>query len=159
MVLLDGALLRIDRLIDNGSDDPMNLDEYQYTLANIKSSRGKAIRRLVYDTFRRFFNGTTSRLEWADTYRSLTLYLYLFRGAASFRDRPDASLNDFSINNLLPTTRIVPREIRLHCGPALVTDLGSTGDCCPASSGFNPLPRYRQKFRLSSSRRGIAAFR
>lgn len=70
---LDGALLRLDKLIENGGDDPMNLDEYQRTLTSIKSSRGKAIRRLVYDTFRRFFNGTTSRLEWADTYRGLTL--------------------------------------------------------------------------------------
>jgi hypothetical protein len=73
MAHLDGALLRLDKLIESGGDDPMNLDEYQRTLASIKSSRGKAIRRLVYDTFRRFFNGTTSRLEWADTYRSLTL--------------------------------------------------------------------------------------
>ncbi len=73
MAQLDGALSRLDKLIESGGDDPMNLDEYQRTLASIKSSRGKAIRRLVYDTFRRFFNGTTSRLEWADTYRSLTL--------------------------------------------------------------------------------------
>jgi hypothetical protein len=73
MGLLDAALLRLDKLIENGGDDPLNLDEYQHTLAGIKSSRGKAIRRLVYDTFRRFFNGTTSRLEWADTYRGLTL--------------------------------------------------------------------------------------
>lgn len=64
---LDAALLRFDNLIVNGGEDPMNLDEYQSTLASIKSSRGKSIRRLVYDTFRRFFNGTTSRLEWADT--------------------------------------------------------------------------------------------
>jgi hypothetical protein len=70
---LEAALLRLDNLIEIGGDDPLNLDEYQRTLATIKSSRGKAIRRLVYDTFRRFFNGTTSRLEWADTYRSLTL--------------------------------------------------------------------------------------
>jgi hypothetical protein len=73
MGLLDAALLRLDKLIENGGDDPLNLDEYQRMLAGIKSSRGKAIRRLVYDTFRRFFNGTTSRLEWADTYRGLTL--------------------------------------------------------------------------------------
>lgn len=73
MPQLEGALLRLDKLIENGSEDPMNLDEYQKTVASIKSSRGKSIRRLVYDTFRRFFNGTTSRLEWADTYRGLTL--------------------------------------------------------------------------------------
>jgi len=70
---LEGALLGLDKLIADGGGDPMNLDEYQKTLTAIKSSRGKAIRRLVYDTFRRFFNGTTSRLEWADTYRGLTL--------------------------------------------------------------------------------------
>lgn len=73
MANLEGALLRLQNLIANGGDDPLNLDEYQRTTTAIKSSRGKAIRRLVYDAFRRFFNGTTSRLEWADTYRSLTL--------------------------------------------------------------------------------------
>lgn len=72
MAQVEGALLRlINRLAEN--EDPMSLDEYQKILAGIKSSRGKSIRRLVYDTFRRFFNGTTSRLEWADTYRSLTI--------------------------------------------------------------------------------------
>ena len=73
MAQLDGGLLRLAHLIENGGDDPLNLDEYQKTLANIKSSRGKVIRRLVYDTFRRFFNGTTTGLEWADTYRGMTL--------------------------------------------------------------------------------------
>jgi len=73
MAQLDGALIRLESLIEKGGDDPLNLDEYQQTLLTIKSSRGKAIRRLVYDTFRRFFNGTTSRLEWADTYQGLTL--------------------------------------------------------------------------------------
>lgn len=73
MANLEGALLRLLNLIANGGDDPLNLDEYQRTTTAIKSSRGKAIRRLVYDAFRRFFNGTTSRLEWADTYRGLTL--------------------------------------------------------------------------------------
>ena len=73
MAMLEGALLRLNQLIESGGDDPMSLDEYQRTLDKIKSSRGKTIRRLVYDTFRRFFNGTTSRLEWADTYSGLTL--------------------------------------------------------------------------------------
>jgi hypothetical protein len=73
MARLEGALLRLNKLIENGGDDPMSLDEYQRTLDKIKSSRGKTIRRLVYDTFRRFFNGTTSTLEWADTYSGLTL--------------------------------------------------------------------------------------
>jgi hypothetical protein len=57
MGVLDAALLRLDKLTADGGDDPLNLDEYQRTLAGIKSSRGKAIRHLVYDTFRRFFNG------------------------------------------------------------------------------------------------------
>ena len=69
---LDAALLRLELLIDTAGEDPLNLEEYQATLSTIKSSRGKAIRRLVYDTFRRFFNGTTSHLEWADTYQGLT---------------------------------------------------------------------------------------
>jgi len=74
MAKVEGALLRlIERLNQKSSDDPLSLDEYQKTLTSIKSSRGKSIRRLVYDTFRRFFNGTTGRLEWADTYRSLTI--------------------------------------------------------------------------------------
>lgn len=69
MMQLENALVRLQKLIANGGSDPMNLDEYQKTLLNIKSSRGKAIRRLVYDSFLRFFNGTTSRLEWAETHR------------------------------------------------------------------------------------------
>ena len=73
MAQLEGALLRLNELIENDGDDPMSLDENQRTLGTIKSSRGKTVRRLVYDTFRRFFNGTTSRLEWFDTYSSLTL--------------------------------------------------------------------------------------
>jgi len=69
---LDAALLKLEARIETGGEDPLDLEEYQSTLNTIKSSRGKAIRRLVYDTFRRFFNGTTSRLEWADTYQGLT---------------------------------------------------------------------------------------
>ena len=42
-------------------------------IKNITSSRGKMMRRLVYDTFLRFFLGSTTRLEWTDAYRSLSL--------------------------------------------------------------------------------------
>lgn len=73
MAKVEGALLRLINRLNEIPDDPLSLDEYQQTLAGIKSSRGKSIRRLIYDIFRRFFNGATSQLEWADTYRSLTL--------------------------------------------------------------------------------------
>jgi hypothetical protein len=54
-------------------DDPLNLEEYQRTVNSIKTSRGKAIRRLVYDTFLRFFNGTTPYLDWADAARQMSV--------------------------------------------------------------------------------------
>jgi len=31
------------------------------------------MRRLVYDTFLRFFNGTTQRLDWADAARQMSV--------------------------------------------------------------------------------------
>ena len=42
-------------------------DAYQRTLTRITSARGRNIRRLVNDTFLRFFSGVTSELEWEDT--------------------------------------------------------------------------------------------
>jgi hypothetical protein len=48
-------------------EDPLNLDAYQRTVTRITFARGKNIRRLVYDTFLRFFSGVTSELEWEDT--------------------------------------------------------------------------------------------
>jgi hypothetical protein len=53
-------------------EDPLNLEEYQETINNIKTSRGKTVRRLVYDTFLRFFNGTTNTLDWADAARQIS---------------------------------------------------------------------------------------
>jgi hypothetical protein len=49
------------------------VEEYQELIKNIISSRGKVLRRLVYETFLRFFLGTTTRPEWTDVYRSLRL--------------------------------------------------------------------------------------
>jgi hypothetical protein len=43
-----------------------------FAVKTISTSRGKAMRRLVYDTFTRFFNGSTMRLEWQDTARQIT---------------------------------------------------------------------------------------
>jgi hypothetical protein len=70
--MLDGALDKLVAKLKKPSDDPLNLEEYQAALASITSSRGKAIRRLVYDTFLRFFNGVTSGLEWRDTASQIT---------------------------------------------------------------------------------------
>jgi len=36
-------------------------------MTRITFARGKNMRRLVYDTFLRFFSGVTSELEWEDT--------------------------------------------------------------------------------------------
>lgn len=73
MRMLDGALDKLIGLLRQPSEDPLALEEYQELIKNITSSRGKMIRRLVYDTFLRFFLGTTTRLEWTDAYRSLSL--------------------------------------------------------------------------------------
>jgi hypothetical protein len=73
MTSLEGALERLTKELDKPEDDPLNLEEYQRTLAGIKSSRGKAVRRLVYDTFLRFFNMTTATLDWADTARQISI--------------------------------------------------------------------------------------
>ena len=54
MTSLDGALLRLMKELNKPEDDPLNLEEYQETISSIKTSRGKSIRRLVYDTFLRF---------------------------------------------------------------------------------------------------------
>jgi hypothetical protein len=73
MTSLDGALLRLMKELNKQEEDPLNLEEYQQTITNhIKTSRGKTIRRLVYDTFLRFFNGTTSTLDWADAARQIS---------------------------------------------------------------------------------------
>lgn len=73
MKMLDGALEKLIVLLKQQTEDPFALEEYQGLIKNITSSRGKMMRRLVYDTFLRFFLGTTTRLEWTDAYRSLSL--------------------------------------------------------------------------------------
>lgn len=73
MTSLDGALQRLLKELSKSDEDPLNLDDYQATVNNIKTSRGKAVRRLVYDTFLRFFNGTTPALDWADAARQISL--------------------------------------------------------------------------------------
>jgi hypothetical protein len=70
---LQGAFERLDAIIIAGEDDPLNLEDYQRVLQGIKTSRGKAMRRLVYDTFLRFFNGTTMNLDWVDAARQMSL--------------------------------------------------------------------------------------
>ncbi len=72
-VKLTKALDKLVALLAEPVDDPLSLGEYQDGLKDIHSSRGKMMRRLVYDTFLRFFNGTTDRLEWTDAVRSLSL--------------------------------------------------------------------------------------
>jgi len=73
MTSLEGAFERLTKELEKAEEDPLNLKEYQRTLASIKSSRGKAVRRLVYDTFLRFFNMTTATLDWADTARQISI--------------------------------------------------------------------------------------
>jgi len=72
MTSLDGALLHLMKELNKPEEDPLNLEEYQETINNIKTSRGKSIRRLVYDTFLRFFNGTTSTLDWEDAAKQIS---------------------------------------------------------------------------------------
>jgi hypothetical protein len=67
MKMLDGALDKLESLLKGGEEDPLNLDDYWKALSQITASRGKATRRLVYDTFLRFFGGATGELEWLDT--------------------------------------------------------------------------------------------
>lgn len=72
MKILDGALDKLMSELKKPEDDPLNLDGYQKALSTITSSRGKATRRLVYDTFLRFFNGVSTELEWLDTATQIT---------------------------------------------------------------------------------------
>jgi len=72
MKMLDGALDKLATLLKKGGEDPLNLDDYWKALQTITASRGKATRRLVYDTFLRFFGGATTELEWLDTASQIT---------------------------------------------------------------------------------------
>jgi hypothetical protein len=73
MTSLNGALERLVKELATPGDDPLNLDDYQRVVGSIKTSRGKARRRLVYDTFLRFFNGTTPHLDWEDAARQMSV--------------------------------------------------------------------------------------
>jgi hypothetical protein len=73
MKMLEAALDKLVSLLKHGGDDPLSLAEYQEAISTITSSRGKMMRRLVYDSFLRYFLGTTTRLEWIDAAHSLTL--------------------------------------------------------------------------------------
>ena len=73
MTSLNGALERLVKELNRPGDDPLQLDDYQRVVGNIKTSRGKAMRRLVYDTFLRFFNATTPHLDWEDTARQMSV--------------------------------------------------------------------------------------
>jgi hypothetical protein len=72
MKMLDGALDKLQSLLQRRDEDPFQLDDYWKALGNITTSRGKATRRLVYDTFLRFFGGATTELEWLDTAAQIT---------------------------------------------------------------------------------------
>jgi len=72
MEILDKALDRLLGEFDRGGDDPLRLEGYKSALAMVNASRGKDARRLVDDTFRRFFLGVTTELDWLDTAGQMT---------------------------------------------------------------------------------------
>lgn len=72
MKMLEGAFDKLDDLLAETGEDPLDLEEYFDAGRQITSSRGKTMRRLVDDTFRRFFSGATKKLEWLDTARQIT---------------------------------------------------------------------------------------
>ena len=76
MKILDLALDKLTLEMQKADEDPLNLESYQKALGMITTSRGKATRRLVYDTFLRFFSGATSQLEWLDTAAQITGVTY-----------------------------------------------------------------------------------
>ena len=47
--------------------DPLHVESYEPALDVVNASRGKDARRLVDGTFRRFFLGVTTELDWLDT--------------------------------------------------------------------------------------------
>jgi hypothetical protein len=67
MDILDKALDKLLQEFDRPDADPLHIESYQSALAMINASRGKDARRLVDDTFRRFFLGVTTELDWLDT--------------------------------------------------------------------------------------------
>lgn len=67
MKMLEGALEKLLTELEKPVEDPFRLEEYQSASEQITSARGRNIRRLVYETFNRFFMGYSTRLEWMDT--------------------------------------------------------------------------------------------
>ncbi|MFQ5684189.1 MAG: hypothetical protein ACE5HC_13055 [Candidatus Binatia bacterium] len=72
MMILDRAFDKLMGELNKFTEDPINLESYQEATSLVASSRGKAARRLVDDTFRRFFLGVTTELEWLDTARQIS---------------------------------------------------------------------------------------
>jgi hypothetical protein len=72
MEILDKALDRLLAELECQEADPLRLGAYQKALAIINATRGKDARRLVDDTFRRFFLGVTTELDWLDTASQIT---------------------------------------------------------------------------------------
>ncbi len=72
MEILDKALDRLLGEFERAKTDPLRFEDYQRALELIDASRGKNARRLVDDTFRRFFLGVTTDLDWLDTASQMT---------------------------------------------------------------------------------------
>ncbi len=72
MEILDKALDKLMTEFDRGDADPLRLESYQQAFSLLNAARGKNARRLVDDTFRRFFLGVTPELDWLDTASQLT---------------------------------------------------------------------------------------
>jgi hypothetical protein len=67
MEILEKALDKLLGEFDRSTTDPLHIEAYYEALAMLNKSRGKDARRLVDDTFRRFFLGVTTELDWLDT--------------------------------------------------------------------------------------------
>ena len=67
MEILDKALDKLLRECDWPGGDPLHVESYERALDVVNTTRGKDARRLVDDTFRRFFLGVTTELDWLDT--------------------------------------------------------------------------------------------
>jgi hypothetical protein len=67
MDILDKALDKLLREFDWPGGDPLHVESYERALDVVNATRGKDARRLVDDTFRRFFLGVTTELDWLDT--------------------------------------------------------------------------------------------
>src|SRR5919108_2876989 len=72
MEILDKALDKLLGEFDRPGEDPLRLEAYEGALAMVNASRGRDARRLVDDTFRRFFLGVTTELDWLDTASQMT---------------------------------------------------------------------------------------